>query len=305
MGQLEVGSHVLCAGAGPGLQGPHVGTVVGHRTAASGERYFHCHSLTQLTATLPHKALPRSYTHDRGGEKVLVGILSTAFHSLRIVWEGRLICMRRAGGNVPSVSLLVSVSKNRLIRRRLGRSRYLLCRWYYRPEETLAGRQPFDGCSELLESDHVDIVPHSSVLSRCRVLGPAEYTREREVQTAAIRSAREEEFFEQHPVTDASRVAAEPWSKTFGNSPTAEEVELLNVMQRLLRRVQSEVRPDECRRSLLDQRGAFAVAPDINEYMPRSVAAECIPGLPNAATDVEEFPAPPNSKAAKSRKMTL
>lgn len=127
---------------------------------------------------------------------------------------------------------------------------------YYRPEETPAGRQPFDGCCEVLESDRVDIVPRSMVLSPCRVLSPAEFTRERNAQMACIRCAREAEFFERHPVTDESRVAAEPWGKAFGESPAPEEVELLNVMHRLLDRVRSEVRPDECRRPLQNWLGA-------------------------------------------------
>ena len=139
--------------------------------------------------------------------------------------------------------------------------RYLLCRWYYRPEESEAGRQPFDSSSELLESDNVDIVPQSAVLSRCRVLPPDEFVRERDVQIAAIRSARQTEFFEQHPVTGASRAAAEPWGKTFGTSPTPEEVVILDVMYRLLRFVQSEVRPDECRRPLQNWLGMSRAAP--------------------------------------------
>ena len=142
--------------------------------------------------------------------------------------------------------------------------RFVLCRWYYRPEDAPAGREPFDGCSELLESDHVDIVPHDAVLGPCRVLRPAEFTRERDAEVARIRSARESEFFEREPVTDASRFAAEPWRGTFGDSPTADEVELMSVMHRLLRRVQAEVRPDECRRALENWLGESGTTPSIS-----------------------------------------
>lgn len=190
-------------------------------------------------------------------------------------------------------------------RRAATGERYLMCRWYYRPEESEAGRQPFDSNSELLESDHVDIVPQSAVFSRCRVLPPDEFAREREVQIAAIRSARMTEYFEQHPVTGESRAAAEPWGKTFGASPTPEEVELLDVMHRLLRLVQSEVRPDECRRPLQNWLGTSR-APKLQKAVsdvnsPISVSA----GPPNAALDREEFPAQPGSKTAKSRASTL
>lgn len=164
-----------------------------------------------------------------------------------------VLCRGQGGG--PHVGTVVGQ------RTAASGERYLLCRWYYRPEESEAGRQPFDSSSELLESDHVDVVPRSAVLSRCRVLPADEFAREREVQIAAIRAARETELFEQHPVTGASRAAAEPWGKTFGSAPTPEEVELLNVMQRLLRLVQSEVRPDECRRPLQNWLGTSRAAP--------------------------------------------
>ena len=164
-----------------------------------------------------------------------------------------VLCRGRQGG--PHVGTVVGH------RTAASGERYLLCRWYYRPEESAEGRRPFDGCSELLESDHVDIVPRNTVLSRCRVVSAGEFAREREVQIAVIRSAREAEFFERRPATDASRVAAEPWRTTFGDSPTPGEVELLNVMHRMLRRVQSEVRPDECRRPLQNWLGASRAAP--------------------------------------------
>ena len=164
-----------------------------------------------------------------------------------------VLCRGRQGG--PHVGAVVGH------RTAASGERYLLCRWYYRPEESVDGRRPFDGCTELLESDHVDIVPRNTVISRCRVVSAGEFSRERELQIAVIRSAREAAFFERHPATDASRVAAEPWSKTFGDSPKPGEVELLNVMHRILRRVQSEVRPDECRRPLHNRLSASQAPP--------------------------------------------
>lgn len=223
-----------------------------------------------------------------GGDRQDLGTLELGTH---------VLCRGSQGG--PHVGTVVGH------RTAASGERYLLCRWYYRPEESADGRRPFDGCSELLESDHVDIVPRSAVLSRCRVLTAGEFARERDGQIARIRSAREMEYFERNPAVNASRFAAEPWSKTFGNYPTHEELELLNVMHRLLRRVQSEVRPDECRRPLQNWLGTYRPAPECHELRAILTRQRMFSGPPIAAMDREEFPPPVNSKAAKSRATTL
>eukprot|EP01137_Pigoraptor_chileana_P011745 Opistho-2@63156 len=55
--------------------------------------------------------------------------------------------------------------------------------WYYRPEETVFGRQPYHGDDEVLESDHKDTIHVSSVNSRCFVRTLAEYTAEQDNQS--------------------------------------------------------------------------------------------------------------------------
>mmetsp|Transcript_4491 Transcript_4491/g.11462 ORF Transcript_4491/g.11462 Transcript_4491/m.11462 type:complete len:240 (+) Transcript_4491:341-1060(+) len=49
------------------------------------------------------------------------------------------------------------------------------CRWYYRPEETAMGRQPWNGEDELIDSDHVDTFHVRCVNSRCKILTMADY----------------------------------------------------------------------------------------------------------------------------------
>uniref|UniRef100_A0A7R9V747 PHD-type domain-containing protein n=1 Tax=Chlamydomonas euryale TaxID=1486919 RepID=A0A7R9V747_9CHLO len=45
----------------------------------------------------------------------------------------------------------------------------LLVKWYYRPEEAVSGRKPFHGAQELFDSDHTDVCPTASVLTKCAV----------------------------------------------------------------------------------------------------------------------------------------
>jgi hypothetical protein len=173
------------------------------------------------------------------------------------------------------------------LRKDASGERFVLTRWFIRPGDTPAGHQPFDGCSELLASDAIDVTPLCFVLCRCRVLPAAEFVRERDAQVARIASVREEECAARcvasgtdHPQMD--RLAANPWFQTFGDSPTGDALDLLSVMDRLLRRVQAEVRPDECRRPLQNWLGP-----------------------PHSTVDKEEHPAPPGSAAERSRVNTL
>eukprot|EP01048_Picozoa_sp_COSAG05_P022446 COSAG05_NODE_4494_length_1490_cov_1.629044_1_plen_442_part_01 len=66
--------------------------------------------------------------------------------------------------------------------------RFILCRWFYRPEETPGGRLPSHGCCELFSSEEhsIDIAPADTVLCKCRVLSAADYAKE---LSAAAKSA--------------------------------------------------------------------------------------------------------------------
>ena len=242
-------------------------------------------------------------------------------------------------------------------RRDASGERFVLCRWYFRPEDAPSGRQPHDGCSELLASDGIDIVPLSFVLCRCRVLAAAEFTRERDAQLARIQSAREGEHSARdldlgatqggrvlveklreamslpadaspevvidecetrgHCVPDTGtqnmrmrleescaslglpfvvlddvelhqdiihKLASNSWYTALGDFPEKDPSALclLSVMGRLLRRVQAEVRPDECRRPLQNWLGPAT-----------------------GSVDKEEHPAPTGSAAESSRLNTL
>lgn len=45
----------------------------------------------------------------------------------------------------------------------------VLVNWFYHPEETVLGRQPFHGVRELYASDHRDLVPIESLDGHCTV----------------------------------------------------------------------------------------------------------------------------------------
>eukprot|EP00037_Helgoeca_nana_P037511 m.16382 g.16382 ORF g.16382 m.16382 type:complete len:246 (-) comp8981_c0_seq1:158-895(-) len=48
-------------------------------------------------------------------------------------------------------------------------------RWYYKPEETIMGRQPWNGIDEVFESDHVDTFHVRCVNSKCKIHTLSEY----------------------------------------------------------------------------------------------------------------------------------
>eukprot|EP00038_Savillea_parva_P000039 m.93758 g.93758 ORF g.93758 m.93758 type:complete len:236 (+) comp10016_c0_seq1:3271-3978(+) len=48
-------------------------------------------------------------------------------------------------------------------------------RWYYRPEETAMGRQPWHGINEVLDSDHVDTFHVRCVNGKCTICTLEEY----------------------------------------------------------------------------------------------------------------------------------
>lgn len=52
---------------------------------------------------------------------------------------------------------------------------YLDTRWYYRPEETAMGRQPWHGAEEVIESDHKDSYHVRCVNSKCNIISLPEY----------------------------------------------------------------------------------------------------------------------------------
>jgi hypothetical protein len=47
---------------------------------------------------------------------------------------------------------------------------YLRVYWLYRPEELPGGRQPHHGCSELIASNHMDIIEALTVVDRATVI---------------------------------------------------------------------------------------------------------------------------------------
>lgn len=61
-------------------------------------------------------------------------------------------------------------------------------RWYYRPEDTKGGRQPWHGADEIIESDHKDTYHVRCVNSMAKVLGVDEYISRRQAQALEIGS---------------------------------------------------------------------------------------------------------------------
>ena len=176
------------------------------------------------------------------------------------------------GGGSAQEGCCVSVGKILGLRKDSAGELYMLCRWYSRPEQAASGRRPYDGCNELLASPHVDLAPAECVLCHCRVLSAAAYTLEVKRQMQLIHAAREEAFY-------ARPEPAEPhWNA--GNEYAGDDAQVMRVLQRLLDRVEAEVRPDECRRL------------DAPEFRSEGSLAHW---------DVEEFPPPAGSALARSR----
>jgi hypothetical protein len=84
--------------------------------------------------------------------------------------EGECVICRDGGGRV----YICRVSG---FREDKSGERWILGRWYYRPEETERGRLPSHGRDELFSSNRVDIAPCSSISGKCMVVGIAEYLR--------------------------------------------------------------------------------------------------------------------------------
>ena len=86
---------------------------------------------------------------------------------------GDYVVCRSLGGDV-------SVCQIAGLRQDSTGERYILCKWFYRPEETPGGRLPSHGCCELFSSDDhsVDIAPADTILCKCRVLSGEAYTAE-------------------------------------------------------------------------------------------------------------------------------
>jgi hypothetical protein len=101
----------------------------------------------------------------------------------------RILCVVRGGQVCRNGKGGISVCRIAGYRKDSSGELFILCRWFYSPEETVQGRLPRHGHNELLSGDYIDIAPADTIICRCRVLDPDSYAKELMAVSDPLRTA--------------------------------------------------------------------------------------------------------------------